>query len=36
MTAGGWLFMGAGWLLILGLFAYSMYRVLTEKDEPEA
>jgi len=33
MTLGGWIFMGASWLLILGLFAYSLVRTLREKEE---
>ncbi len=30
------LFMGATWAVILGLFIYSLYRTLTEKDEDVA
>jgi len=26
MTLGGWIFMAASWLVILGLFGFSMYR----------
>ena len=28
MTLGGWIFMGASWLVILALFGYSMVRTL--------
>jgi hypothetical protein len=31
MTWGGWIFMGASWLLILGLFAFSLVRTLRQK-----
>jgi len=35
MTLGGWIFMGASWLLILGLSAYCLVRTLRGKDEGE-
>ena len=35
MTLGGWIFLGASWLVILGLFAYSLVRTLREKDSGE-
>ena len=35
MTLGGWIFLGASWLLILGLFAYCLVRTLREKDAGE-
>jgi len=27
MTLGGWIFMGASWLVILSLFGFSLYRI---------
>ena len=27
MTLGGWIFMGASWLVILSLFSFSLYRI---------
>jgi hypothetical protein len=33
MTLGGWIFMGASWLLILSLATFAMYRVLAAKEE---
>lgn len=36
MTLGGWIFLGASWLLILGLFVFSLVRTLREKDEDGA
>jgi hypothetical protein len=35
MTLGGWIFLGASWLLILGLFTYCLVRTLREKDSGE-
>jgi len=33
MTLGGWIFMGASWLLILGLSVFGLVRTLRGKDE---
>jgi hypothetical protein len=33
MTPGGWIFLGASWLVILALTAFSMYRVLRAKEQ---
>lgn len=38
MTLAGWIFMGASWTVILGLFIYSMVRILMHQkpdDSPE-
>jgi hypothetical protein len=33
MNPGGWIFMGASWLFILALVAFSLVRVLAAKEE---
>ena len=35
MTLGGWIFMGASWAVILGVFLYSLIRSLRQKDQSE-
>jgi Na+/melibiose symporter-like transporter len=35
MTLGGWIFMGASWLVILALFGFSMYRTLRRRPPAE-
>lgn len=33
MSSEGWVFMAGSWVVILALFAYSMFRTLTSKDD---
>jgi hypothetical protein len=35
MTLGGWIFMGASWLVILGLFGFSLYRTFRRRRSGE-
>jgi len=32
MNLGGWLFMGASWAVIIGMVAWTMSRILREKE----
>ena len=33
MTAAGWLFLGASWILILAVLAFCLWRVFQTRDE---
>ena len=33
MKISGWIFLAISWLVILGMFVYSMVRTLREKDQ---
>jgi hypothetical protein len=33
MTLAGWIFLSASWLVILGLFTFSLFRTLRSKDQ---
>ncbi|MEI6809879.1 MAG: hypothetical protein WCN95_14270 [bacterium] len=35
MSTQGWIFMLGSWFLIFAVFAYSMYRTLTAKEDSE-